>query len=135
MVNLKTPLVITTVLIVLGMGVVRLVLVPEEWLSSLIALAFLPLAIGGLIFTSRSVSDPARTRKLSGRLRAALVGAGVLLATAMLLSVTDKLGITVQDAKSDVRSLAVLLPAIVATAADLLSARLEHQAEQDSEDN
>ena len=135
MVNLKTPLVITTVLIVLGMGVVRLVLVPEEWLSSLIALAFLPLAIGGLIFTSRSVSDPARTRKLSGRLRAALVGAGVLLATAMLLSVTDKLGITVQDAKSDVRSLAVLLPAIVATAADLLSARLEHQAEQDSDDN
>ena len=135
MVNLKTPLVITTVLIVLGMGVVRLVLVPEEWLSSLIALAFLPLAIGGLIFTSRSVSDPARTRKLSGRLRAALVGAGVLLATAMLLSVTDKLGITVQDAKSDVRSLAVLLPAIIATAADLLSARLEHQAEQDSEDN
>ena len=135
MVNLKTPLVITTVLIVLGMGVVRLVLVPEEWLSSLIALAFLPLAIGGLIFTSRSVSDPARTRKLSGRLRAALVGAGVLLATAMLLSVTDKLGITVQDAKSDVRSLAVLLPAIIATAADLLSARLEHQAEQDSDDN
>ena len=135
MVNLKTPLVITTVLIVLGMGVVRLVLVPEEWLTSLIALAFLPLAIGGLIFTSRSVSDPARTRKLSGRLRAALVGAGVLLATAMLLSVTDKLGITVQDAKSDVRSLAVLLPAIIATAADLLSARLEHQAEQDSDDN
>lgn len=135
MVNLKTPLVITTVLIVLGMGVVRLVLVPEEWLTSLIALAFLPLAIGGLIFTSRSVSDPSRTRKLSGRLRAALVGAGVLLATAMLLSVTDKLGITVQDAKSDVRSLAVLLPAIIATAADLLSARLEHQAEQDSDEN
>ena len=135
MVNLKTPLVITTVLIVLGMGVVRLVLVPEEWLSSLIALAFLPLAIGGLIFTSRSVSDPARTRKLSGRLRAALVGAGVLLATAMLLSITDKLGITVQDAESDMRSLAVLLPAIIATAADLLSARLEHQAEQDSDEN
>ena len=93
MVNLKTPLVMTTVLIVLGMGVVRLVLVPEEWLSSLIALAFLP------------------------------------------LSITDKLGITVQDAESDMRSLAVLLPAIIATAADLLSARLEHQAEQDSEDN
>jgi len=67
-------------------------------------------------------------------LRAALVGAGVLLATAMLLSITDKLGITVQDAESDVRSLAVLLPAIIATAADLLSARLEHQAEQDSDE-
>lgn len=94
----------------------------------------MPLAIGGLIFTSRSIAEPARTRKLSGRLRAALVGAGVLLATAMLLSITDHLGITTENAEGGVRSLAVMIPAIIATAADLISARLEHQAEKDPDE-
>jgi hypothetical protein len=60
-----------------------------------------------------------------------LVGAGVLLATSLLLSITDKLGLTGQGGGGGGRSLMVMLPAIVAVAADILSARLEKKAEKD----
>ena len=60
-----------------------------------------------------------------------MVGAGVLLATSLLLSVTDKLGLTGQSGGGGGRSLVVMLPAIVAVAADVLSARLEQKAEED----
>jgi hypothetical protein len=131
MIKLRTPLVIGTVLVVAVLGIVRLVLLPETWASSLAALAFLPLAIGLLVIRSRSASNPERARKISGRLRAGLVGAGVLLATSLLLSITDKLGLTGQSGGGGGRSLMVMLPAIVAVAADTLSARLEQKAEKD----
>ena len=131
MIRLRTPLVIATVLAVAVLSVARLVLIPESWASSLAALAFLPLAIGALVIRSRSTSDPERAGKISGRLRAGLVGAGVLLATSLLLSITDKLGLTGQSGGEGGRSLIVMLPAIVAVAADLLSARLEREAEKD----
>ena len=131
MIKLRTPLVIGTVLVVAVLGIVRLVLLPESWASSLAALAFLPLAIGLLVIRSRSASNPERARKISGRLRAGLVGAGVLLATSFLLSITDKLGLTGQSGGGGGRSLMVMLPAIVAVAADTLSARLEQKAEKD----
>jgi hypothetical protein len=131
MIKLRTPLVIGTVLLVAVLIIVRLALFPESWASSLAALAFFPLAIGVLVIRSRSVSDSERARKISGRLRAGLVGAGVLLATSLLLSITDKLGLTGQSGGGGGRSLIVMLPAIVAAAADVLSSRLEHEAEKD----
>jgi len=131
MVKLRTPLVIGTVLSVAVLGIVRLVLFPESWASSLAALAFLPLAIGVLVIRSHSASDPERIRKISGRLRAGLVGAGVLLATSLLLSITDKLGLTGQSDGGGGRFLIIMFPAIVAVAADVLSARLEQKAEKD----
>lgn len=131
MIKLRTPLVIGTVLVVTVLSIVRLVLLPESWASSLAALAFLPLAIGVLVSRSRSAFDSEKARKISGRLRAGLVGAGVLLATSLLLSVTDELGLTGQSGGGGGRSLIVMLPAIVAVAADVLSARLEQKAEED----
>lgn len=130
MIKVRTPLVIGTVLAVAVLGIVRLVLFPESWASSLAALAFLPLAIGVLVIRSRSASDPESASRISGKLRAGLVGAGVLLATSLLLSITDKLGLTGQGGGGG-RSLIVMLPAIVAVAADVLSARLEQKAEKD----
>jgi len=130
MIKVRTPLVIGTVLAVAVLGIVRLVLFPESWASSLAALAFLPLAIGVLVIRSRSASDPESASRISGKLRAGLVGAGVLLATSLLLSITDKLGLTGQGGGGG-RSLIVMLPAIVAVAADILSARLEQKAEKD----
>jgi len=131
MIKLRTPLVIGTVLVVAVLSVVRLVLLPGSWASSLAALAFLPLAIGVLVTRSRLASDPERARKIVGKFRAGLVGAGVLLATSLLLSITDKLGFTGQSGGGGGRSLVVMLPAIVAAAADVLSTRLEQKAEKD----
>lgn len=131
MIKLQTPLVIGTVLAVAVLGTVRLVLSPGSWASSLAALAFMPLAIGGLVIRYRSAPDSERVRKISGRLRAGLVGAGVLLATSLLLSITDTLGLTGQSGGGGARSLMVMLPAIVAAAADVLSSRLEQKAEKD----
>ena len=84
-----------------------------------------------VLILSRSASDPEKARKASGKLRAGLVGAGVLLATSLLLSITDDLGLTGQTGGGGGRSLLLILPAIVAAAADVLSARLEHKAEKD----
>ncbi len=131
MIKLRTPLVIGTTLVVIVLGIVRLILLPASWLSSLAALVFFPLAFAILVYRSRSASDPEKAARISGRLRAALVGAGVLLATSLLLSITDELGLTTQSGDGDGRFLLVMLPAIIAVAADLLSARLEKKAEED----
>jgi hypothetical protein len=131
MIKLRTPLVIATILAVVTLSIVRLVLFPESWASSLAALAFFPLAIGALVIRSRSASDPERSGKISGKLRAGLVGAGVLLATSLLFSITDNLGLTGQSDGGGGRSLMVMLAAIVAVATDILSARLEKKAEKD----
>jgi hypothetical protein len=129
MIKIRTPLVIGTALAVVVLSIVRLVLLPESWASSLTALAFLPLVIGILVIRSRSASDTERARKISGKLRAGLVGSGVLLATSLLLSITDKLGLTGQTGGG--HSEVIILSAIVAVAADFLSARLEQKAEKD----
>ena len=131
MIKLRTPLVIGTILVVTVLSIVRLVLLPGSWVSSLAALAFFPLAIGILVIRSRSASNPESTRKISGKLRAGMVGAGVLLATSLLLSISDTLGFTAQGGSGGGRSLVVILPAIVAVAADVLGARLEQRAERD----
>ena len=131
MIKLRTPLVIATILAVVALGTVRLILFPESWASSLAALAFFPLAVGVLVIRSRSASDPESAGKISGKLRAGLVGAGVLLATSLLFSITDKLGLTGQSDDGGDRSLLIMLAAIVAVATDILSARLEKKAEQD----
>lgn len=131
MIKLLTPLVLGTVFVVTGLGIARWVLLPDTWGSSLVALAFLPIVIGVLVIRSRSGSESNRSTKISGNLRAALVGAGVALAAALLLSITDALGLTQQHNDGDWRSLAVLLSAAIGVMADLLSARLEHKAEKD----
>ena len=131
MIKLRTPLVSVTLLAVTVLCVVRLVLLPESWASSLAALAFFPIAIGILLLRSRSASEPGKAIKVSGKLRASLVGAGVLLATSLLLSITDSIGLTGQSSNGGGGTLIIMLSAIVAVATDLLSARLERKAEQD----
>jgi len=131
MVKLRTPLVIGTVLLVTALAIARLIYLPEAWVSSVVALVFLPLAIAILVARSRAAADTEKARTMSGRLRAALVGAGVLLGTALLLSITDELGYTNQSGSSSGFSILVLLPAIIATGADLFSTWLEKQAEKD----
>jgi hypothetical protein len=77
---------------------------------------------------SRSASTTGNAQKVSGKLRAGLVGAGVLLATSLLLSITDGIGLT---ALSEGGKLIAILSAIVAVAADLFTAQLERKAEME----
>lgn len=133
MTKLGTPLVIGTVFVVTVLSVVRLVLMPESWGSSLAALLFFPSAFGVLAIRSRYVADPEKARMVSGKLRASLVGAGVLLATSMLLSITDHIGLTGQGDGGNGGNLIPILSALAAVAIDLLSGRLERKAEEDSD--
>ena len=119
-----------TVFIVSVLCIVRIILIPDTWATSLVALVFLPVSISLITIRSRNAGED-RVNKISGKLRAGLVGAGVLLATSLLLSITDRLGFTQESASGGERSLIVILPAVIATAADLLSARLESKAEKD----
>ena len=131
MIKLRTPLVLGTVLVVTVLCVVRLVLLPESWASSLVALAFFPVATGVLLIRSRSALELGRAIMVSGKTRAALVGAGVLLAVSLLLSITDNIGLTEQSGGGAGGTLIAMLSAIMAVAVDLLSARLERKAEKD----
>lgn len=133
MTKLLTPLVTGTVIAVILLGIVRLLLVPKAWLSSLVALAFLPLAIAAMLTWSRSRFDRHSAGKIPGKIRASLVGAGVLLASSLLLSITDELGYTGLGDSGDERSFLVVFLAIVAVAVDLFSARLEKKAEKTSD--
>ena len=98
------------------------------------AMAFLPTVIAVLIWRARSILPPNEPVKTSGRLRAALVGAGVALAAALLFSITDQTGITQAYSDSEWRSVLTFLPAVIAVAIDLYSARLEKKAEQDPDE-
>ena len=128
MIKLRTPLVLGTVLAVTVLCVVRLVLLPESWASSLVALVFFPIAISVLLIRSRSASKPEKALMVSGKVRAGLVGAGVLLATSLLLSIADHLGLSGQSGLGAGGTSIAILSAIVAVAVDLLSARLERKA-------
>lgn len=109
------------------------VLEPGQWFKWLAAILFMLFAFGiALYATSRP--DRLKSRQYYGSIRAALVGAGVLLATALGVSITDALGWTGSDGALGERRLLVFLPAIVAVAIDLGGMLLEKRAEQDPDD-
>ncbi len=87
-----------------------------------------------LSVVTRRSENHERASKIGGNLRAGLVGAGVLLATALIFSITDGLGLTSEDEESAGRSILILLPAIVAVLIELLGARLEHEAQKEPDD-
>lgn len=133
MIRLLSPLVVSTVVIVSLLAALRLILAPESWPSSLIALAFLPLALGVLMLRARKQNQGKNQVQTSGKTRAALVGAGAALAASLFLSITVELGLTEESIKQNFRFLGALLPALAAIAFDLFTARLEKK-EKDKRD-
>ena len=91
---------------------------------------FLPVALGGLWWIAHRTQKSGKARWF-GKVRAGLVGAGVLLATALAFALTDSLGITGEDGQLEGRPILMLLPAVVATLAELIGMRLENHAEKD----
>lgn len=131
--KLLTPLVLFTVVFLSLLGLIRLVLLPDTWVSSLAAMLFLPIVLGVLLLKSNHPSQPKSEIKIHGKLRAALVAAGVALGCALLLSITEALGLTEAIENDRWRSMAVLLPAFIAAFADIMSARLEKKAMGESD--
>ena len=127
---LATPLVVLTTILVTVLSVIMMFVEPgklERWVVSLV---FLPAALGGLWFIATRTDKPS-TARWFGKVRAGLVGAGVLLATALAFALTDALGITGEDGQLEGRPLLMLLPAVVAAMAEIIGMRLERKAEQD----
>lgn len=131
MIRLFTPLVLGTTLVVSILAIVRFLLSPEAWISSLLALAFLPLALGAMVLRARLVSQPKESMKAPGKIRAALVGAGAALTAGLLLSIADALGFSEDEIRGDWGIIGTLLLAIVAVAVDLFTGRLEQKAGDD----
>lgn len=135
MIRLLTPWLLLTVCAVALLAVSRWVLLPDTWLTSLVALLFLPAVIAGIVVRARRRAGPHAAITIAANLRAALLGAGVALGVALLLSITDALGMTNSQGSGDWRSFATLFPALLAAAADMLSAKLERKALDKSDED
>lgn len=133
MIRIRTPLVIGTILVVVILGVARLALMPDSWATSLVALAFFPIVFGVLTIRPPSNSDPEKTKQLAGKLRVGIVAAGVVLASSLLLSITDFIGLTAESGDAGGRSLLVMLGAVIASVAEVISSRLEKKAGKDAD--
>ena len=127
-VKLLTPLVLGTTLVVLGFGAVNIFLVPDRLWVWLLGMLFLPIAIIGLIFLTKTKGSHRRAIGLGGGLRAGLVGAGVLLATTFGFSATDTMGWTGAKGQFSGQPLMLFLLPTIAILADVLGARLEQAA-------
>lgn len=130
-VRIATTLVIGTTIVVAVLAVILMYLEAERVWSLLVAMLFLPLSMAALFVMMRRVRNHERAIKLGSNLRAALVGAGVLLATSLAFRITDIFGWTGGETQLSGRSVIVFMPAIAAVLIELLSARLEHEATKD----
>ncbi len=130
-VRIATPLVIGTTIVVAVLAVILMYLEAERLVPLFVAMAFLPVSMAVLFALTRRMRDRERAVKLGGRLRAGLVGAGVLLVTTLAFRITDALGWTGSDTQTSSRSIIVFMPAIVAVLIEVLGARLEYEAEKD----
>ena len=134
-VRIATTLVIGTTIVVAVLAVILMYLEAERLWSLLVAMLFLPVSMAVLFYGTQRISNAELAIKLGGKLRAGLVGAGVLLATSLGFSVTDSLGWTGGDDQLTGRSFIVFMPAIVAVLIELLGARLEYEAEKNPDND
>jgi len=131
MIRLFTPLVLGITLVVSILAIARVALSPGSWVSSLLALAFLPAALSAIVLRARLASESTKSMKTSGKIRAALVGAGAALSAALLLSIAEALGLSEQEMTDDWGIVGTLFLALVAVAVDRYTAWLEKKAEND----
>lgn len=132
-VRLGTPLVIGTVIVVVALAIAKMFLTPERLGTWIMVVLLVPMTMGILRWATRRVSSRERAVRLGGRLRAGLVGAGVMLATALGFSITDSLGLTGGEEPGG-RTFVLTLPAVIAALIEFLGTRLEHHASKDPDE-
>lgn len=130
--KLFSPIVLFVALVVATLSVAVLLLEPALWPRAVLSLIFLP--VGGWFFLWVGRRNAARSngRKALIRIRAAMVGAGALLASALGFRVVEALGVETQAAGQSVISLVLIL---VVVCGDLLAARMDSDADKVDEDD
>ncbi|MEL7485894.1 MAG: hypothetical protein AAGJ87_01630 [Pseudomonadota bacterium] len=124
-----TRLVAGVVVIVALLGVVFLVLHPQRLLAGMTAIAFLPVALILAPAWCRRRSETFQRRHV-GKLRAGVAGAGVIIATALFLSIADTTGLIPSEQRNAGQNILVSLPAIIVVLSEFLSDWLSRKAEK-----
>ena len=125
--KLWSPITILVALAVALLSVSLWVLDPASWGRALLSLVFLPIG-GVLIFwLSRRHTDPDKGRKSLIRIRAAIVGGGAVLASALGFRLVEVLGI---ETGNSGKSLVSVLLVLVVVFGDLLAARMDGEADK-----
>ena len=130
-VRIATTLVVGTTIVVAVLAVILMYLEAQRLGPLFVAMLFLPVSMAALFAVTRRMQNRERAVILGGRLRAGLVGAGVLLATSLAFRITDILGWTGGGTQTGGRSIMIFMPAIIAVVIEVLGARLEYEAEKD----
>lgn len=125
--KLFSPVVSLVAIAVAAMAIWLMILDPSRWPWALLSLAFLPLA-GGMIY--RIARRKTATRRSIIRIRAAMVGAGALLASSLGFVIAEILGWIDPDGDIARNWISVLLVLIVVLG-DLVSARMESAADKE----
>lgn len=120
--RLFSPIVIGVAGLIAVLAVAVLFLEPGLWARAVLALVFLP--VGGMMMTwvARRQDDPVARRRRIVRTRAAMVGAGALLISALGFAVAENLNLV---SSGGGRTVVSLLLVIVVVFGDLLAARME----------
>lgn len=130
--KLFSPIVLVVALAVAALSVAVLLLEPALWPRAVLSLIFLP--VGGWFFLWVARRNAARSngRKALIRIRAAMVGAGAVLASALGFRVVEALGVETGAGGQSVISLVLIL---VVVCGDLLAARMDSDADKLDEDD
>lgn len=130
-VKILTPLVLGTTAIVATLAAVMMWLEPQDLLAWLVTMIFLPASILFIVLFRGRTGDHNDHLKIGSSFRAALVGAGVLLASSLGFAVTDSFGLTGAEGQVAGTPIVTMLIAAVVVVIDLVGARLENAAEKD----
>ncbi|MEC9250565.1 MAG: hypothetical protein VX501_07940 [Pseudomonadota bacterium] len=125
--KLFSPIVLSVALAVAVLSVAVLLLEPTLWPRAVLSLVFLP--VGGMFFlwVSRRNAAHSNGRKALIRIRAAMVGAGAVLASALGFRVAEALGVETDTGGQSVIGLILVL---VVVCGDLLAARMDSDADK-----
>lgn len=122
-----SPVVLGVAVTIAALAVAILFLQPELWMRAILAIAFLPVAAIVMRSMTNRHGDPDVRRRATIRIRAAMVGGGALLISALGFTVADSLGLVSDGAGKSIVSLVLVL---VVVFGDLLAARMERAAER-----
>ncbi|WP_300526795.1 hypothetical protein [Maricaulis sp.] len=129
--KLFSPIVLFVALGVAGLSVALLVLDPANWGRALLSLVFLP--VGGAVIyqiSRRNTGAAGRQRSLI-RVRAAMVGAGAVLASALGFRLIEVLGVETDTTAKFVASMVLVLVVVLG---EFQSGRMDSRADKIDDD-
>jgi len=126
---LRSPVILGVVLFVALFAIALWVIDPASWQTALLGLVFLPVAAGLMQLVGRWRARAGKGGRSAASIRAAMVGAGALLASALGFKIAEAVGLIDPEGDSGRSWISVLLILIVVFG-DLLAARLEARSKE-----